>query len=160
MMRLALALVLAVGLLASQAHADAPQPFRKDSWSALRAQYDGKPLAVHFWGLTCGPCRTEMPEWGRFHASHPDAAIVLVHAERPPPTKDPIEAFLKTSGLETARNLAFADAFEQPLRYAVDPRWRGELPMTLLIGRDGTIETIKGSADLAHVARWFETQAR
>lgn len=135
-------------------------PFSKDTWKEIRIRYKGKPVAVHFWGLTCAPCRAEMPEWGRFRASHPNAEIVLIHAERPPPAAAPIEEFLRNAGLESASSFAFADTFQQPLRYAVDPSWRGELPMTLLIAGDGSIETITGSADLARVAEWFETQAR
>jgi hypothetical protein len=37
------------------------------------------------------------------------------------------------------------------LRYEVDRQWRGEIPRTMLIGRDGSITTIEGTADMQTV---------
>jgi thiol-disulfide isomerase/thioredoxin len=37
--------------------------FVRGSWSDIRKAHAGKPTVVHFWGVTCGPCRIEMPNW-------------------------------------------------------------------------------------------------
>ena len=39
------------------------------SWQALRQAHDGRPTIMHFWGLTCGPCLVELPEWAGSRAS-------------------------------------------------------------------------------------------
>jgi hypothetical protein len=44
------------------------------------------------------------------------------------------------------------------LRYEVDRKWRGEIPRTMLIGRDGSIATIEGSADMRAVRKWLAEQ--
>jgi thiol-disulfide isomerase/thioredoxin len=38
-------------------------PFKRGSWQEIRRAHAGQPIVVHFWGLTCGPCRVEMPKW-------------------------------------------------------------------------------------------------
>ena len=58
---------------------------------------------------------------------------------------------LAKSGLASAENWMFADDFMERLRFEVNPRWRGEIPMTLSIRRVGKIITIEGMADPARV---------
>jgi hypothetical protein len=43
------------------------------------------------------------------------------------------------------------------LRFEINPRWRGEIPMTLLIARDWKTTTIEGMADPAQVRVWLDT---
>jgi Mg-chelatase subunit ChlI len=38
------------------------------------------------------------------------------------------------------------------LRYAVDPGWVGEIPMTIVLAPDGTIESLVGSLDLEQIS--------
>jgi thiol-disulfide isomerase/thioredoxin len=146
--------------MVSAAAAGDLKPFAAGSWAGIRSERPGKALIVHFWGLTCAPCRTELPQWGELHEAFPDARLVFIHAERPPRKWEDIPEFLKKSGLETAENWYFADRFVDPLRYEIDPEWRGEMPMTILIDRDGASRTIVGSADLDEVRRWLEAEER
>jgi hypothetical protein len=44
------------------------------------------------------------------------------------------------------------------LRYEIDPQWRGEIPRTMLITRDGATTTIDGAADLDRVRAWLDAQ--
>jgi hypothetical protein len=44
------------------------------------------------------------------------------------------------------------------LRYEIDPQWKGEIPRTLLIARDGTVTTIEGVVDLKEVGAWLSQQ--
>jgi hypothetical protein len=43
-----------------------------------------------------------------------------------------------SDGIAAAENWTFNDDFVERLRYEIDPRWRGEIPRTLLITRDGS----------------------
>jgi hypothetical protein len=101
-----------------------------------------------------------MPQWGDLRRSRPDARFVFIHAERPPRKWEDIPEFLRKSGLETAENWYFAQRFVDPLRFEIDPDWRGEMPVTILVGRDGSTRTIVGSADLDDVRRWLEAEDR
>ena len=56
------------------------------------------------------------------------------------------------------QNWPFGDGFVERLRYEIDPQWKGEIPRTLLIARDGTVTTIEGVADLKEVSAWLDRQ--
>ncbi len=151
------ALMLAVTATAQAAE---PKAFGAGSWAAIRQAHQGQPLIVHFWGLTCAPCRTEMPEWGRLIAEDPTTPIVFVHAERPPSKPEAMTTFIASSGLAATDTWYFADRFLEPLRFEIDPGWHGELPMTLLIGRDGEVKTIIGSASSDDIMLWLRNDGR
>ena len=149
-----------LGALAATGAASAgePQPFRAGSWQTIRLAHAGIPTIIHFWGLTCAPCRIEMPELGKLAAEHPRVALVTIHAERLPPRPQLVGEMLRDAGLESAENWEFAGSYIERLRLEVDPKWYGELPMTLLISRDGSVQTIVGPADLKAVRSWIATQ--
>ena len=153
-------LIVAALLLALPASAAEPQPFGRGSWQALRQAHGGRPTIVHFWGLTCGPCLVELPRWGELLRERPDVDLVLVAADPIPEEPARAAGTLAKAGLAEAESWMFADLFNERLRYEVDPRWRGELPRTLLIDRSGTVEVLPGVADLARVRRWLAEQAR
>jgi thiol-disulfide isomerase/thioredoxin len=150
--------ILALLLGAGQAAAAPAQPFVQGSWQALLKAHRGKPLVVHFWGVTCAPCMVEMPKWAE--TAHTDRAFDFVLVDADPVGADPsAEApMLAEMGLADAEAWRFADDFTERLRYEIDPKWHGELPLTLLIGRDGSVRKILGSADFAAVHAWLAEQ--
>jgi thiol-disulfide isomerase/thioredoxin len=134
--------------------------FKRGSWQQIRRAHAGQPLVVHFWGLTCGPCRVEMPRWGQLLRERPDLKLVAIDADLIPNAADLVTDMLAKTGLAGAENWMFADDFVERLRFEINPRWRGEIPMTLLIARDGTVTTIEGSAEPEQVRTWLDAQAR
>jgi thiol-disulfide isomerase/thioredoxin len=152
---------LIAALFAPLAFANAAEvkPFVRGSWRAIVEQHAGQPIIVHFWGLTCGPCRHEMPEWGRLFAQTPDLRLITINADAVQSAPEAIQDFLDKSGLAGAENWNFDDGFGERLRYEIDPKWQGEIPITLLIGRDGGTRRIEGAAEMAEVRSWFEGQA-
>lgn len=132
--------------------------FGRDSWQEIRNAHAGQPLVVHFWGVTCGPCRTEMPQWGEFLKEHADLHLVMIDADLVPNEPAAVKSTLDQSGLSAAENWMFDDAFVERLRYEIDPQWQGEIPLTLLIAPDGTKTAIEGVADLTKVKSWLDAQ--
>jgi len=150
--------LLALALLAAHPAWAEPRPFAQGSWQALRHQHEGRPTVVHFWGITCAPCMVEMPRWAGLAKTDPWLDLVLVDAD--PVGEDPNAnaPMLTKMGLAGTESWRFADAFSERLRFEIDPKWHGELPLTLLIGRDGTVRKIVGTADFDDVRHWLETQ--
>jgi thiol-disulfide isomerase/thioredoxin len=132
--------------------------FGRGSWKAIRQAHAGRPVVVHFWGVTCGPCRVEMPEWGKFLKERKDLDLVMINSDLVPDAPDAVRAMLAQNGLSDAENWIFNDGFVERLRYEIDPQWQGEIPRTVLIGRDGASATIDGVADLNVIRAWLDAQ--
>lgn len=152
---LAIAAMLVVCLGPMQAVAEPPRVFDGASWKTLVEARQGRPLIVHFWGFTCGNCMVELKAWGEFAAKHPHAAIAFVNWDRRGADPARIEKTLAKSGLERVESFTLANGYEEKLRFAVDRDWLGELPYTRLIAADGTITSVSGAADFAHLAHWL-----
>jgi thiol-disulfide isomerase/thioredoxin len=147
-----------LALAAAYPAAADPHPFVQGSWQELRSLHQGRPTIVHFWGVTCAPCMIEMPHWAELAKADPWLDLVLVDAD--PVSDDPNAdaPMLKKMGLADTERWRFADAFSEKLRFEIDRKWHGELPLTLLIGRDGSIRKIVGSADFDDVRHWLDKQ--
>jgi thiol-disulfide isomerase/thioredoxin len=152
-----LMLALPPGSIGSAA-TDGLRPFVRGSWNEIRKAHAGQPTVVHFWGLTCGPCRVEMPNWAKFLHERPDLNLVVINADLVPNEPGAVSAMLAQTGLAAAENWTFGDGFVERLRYEIDPQWQGEIPRTLLIARDGTTTVIEGVADLETVRVWLDSQ--
>jgi thiol-disulfide isomerase/thioredoxin len=153
-------LALFLMLISFPAPASELSPFGRGSWEELRRVHDGHPTIVHFWGLTCGPCLVELPEWGRFAQSASGADFVMVAADPVPEEPAQLSATLAKAGLSPVEGWRFADRFTERLQYEIDPNWRGELPLTILLGRDGSVRSVLGTVDFADLRAWIEQQNR
>jgi thiol-disulfide isomerase/thioredoxin len=152
-----LMLALPPGLIGSAA-TDGLRPFVRGSWNEIRKVHAGQPTVVHFWGLTCGPCRVEMPNWGKLLQERPDLNLVVINADLVPNEAGAVSIMLAQTGLAAAENWTFGDGFVERLRYEIDPQWQGEIPRTILIARNGAVTVIDGVADLEKVRAWLNEQ--
>lgn len=133
--------------------------FERGSWQAIVRAHAGRPTLVHFWGVTCGPCKVELPLLGAFMKEHPAIDMVMISSDLVPNLRDSTRAMLQKSGLSAAENWIFNDDFVERLRFEIDPSWQGEIPRTLLIGRDGNITTLEGTAEMADIEKWAAQQS-
>ena len=142
------------------AKADDIRPFVRGSWREIVAAGAGKPAIFHFWGLTCAPCLVELPQWGALRREIPDVRLVMIGADPAPANADGLTAQLKKAGLSDVESWAFADSFAERLRYEINPKWRGEMPYTVLVGRNGSVTAMTGIADLRAVRNWFKSESK
>ncbi|MGD9583977.1 MAG: TlpA family protein disulfide reductase [Lysobacterales bacterium] len=145
----------------SAAHADSPAPdaaglraFQTDSVKAIRESLSGQPFVMALWSVYCEPCREELETLQRFKAAYPQVAVVLI-ATDPPEDDAAIRAAMADFDLSGMQTWAFADAFAEPLRYAVDPRWRGELPRTYLFDEQHRSSAVSGRVDRVYLDEWI-----
>ena len=153
-------LVLLLLLLSSSALAEEPQAFVRGSWQGLRQEHAGRPMIVHFWGVTCGPCLAELPRWGEFIGEKPGVDVVMVAADPVVGEQKAIAGALAKAGCAAAESWIFADPFVDRLAYEVDQNWAGELPYTLLVGADGSVAAILGEVEFSELRVWVAEQAR
>jgi thiol-disulfide isomerase/thioredoxin len=160
MKRVALAaiIVLAALRLVPASEGSNLKPFERGSWEQVLHSHAGRPTIVHFWGVTCGPCKVELPQLGEFMKHHPAIDVVTISADLVPNLADATKSMLGNAGLSSAENWIFSDGFAERLRFEVDPSWQGDIPRTMLIARDGEITTIQGSAEIAMLEKWSNAQ--
>ncbi len=153
------AALLFVLLMPAPAQDSATQlkPFGRGSWQELMKAHAGRPTIVHFWGVTCGPCKVELPQIGAFMKDNPAIDMVTISADFVPDMPAATRAMLERAGLALAENWIF-DGFADRLRFEIDPTWQGDIPRTLLITREGEMTTIEGSADIADLKQWSDRQ--
>src|SRR6185312_2840013 len=110
-------LLVAIFLVASLAAAPAAEtssdlkPFVRGSWQDVLRSHAGRPTLVHFWGVTCGPCKVELPLLGQFMKDHPAVDVVTISADFVPDLPTATRAMLQRSGLSSAENWIFGDGF-------------------------------------------------
>jgi thiol-disulfide isomerase/thioredoxin len=155
---LAIALLLALSTPApAQDSTTKLKAFGRGSWHELMKAHAGRPTIVHFWGVTCGPCKIELPQLGAFMKEQPGIDMVTISADFVPNLPEATRAMLERSGLGPAENWIF-DGFADRLRFEIDPTWQGDIPRTLLITREGEMTTIEGSAEMADLEKWSARQ--
>jgi len=107
---------------------------------AALAKGDAKKLRlVNVWATWCGPCVVEFPELVSLHRIYRgrDFEAVTVNADDPEQRGKVLE-FLKQQQAST-RNVAFDKADPYALVEAVDPKWQGALPYTILVAPGGKV---------------------
>jgi thiol-disulfide isomerase/thioredoxin len=138
---------------APSADVGASRPFDRDSFTQIRAAYAHKPLVVHIWGLTCGPCLAELPKWGQMRKAHPDMNLVLIQADEG--STDAVEAAVEHAGLQGVDSWSTRSEMDEFERASIDASWVGDMPRTLLISADGEVTTLKGVVDPSVIVRWL-----
>jgi thiol-disulfide isomerase/thioredoxin len=113
------------------------KPYQAGDWKFVIKTANNTPLAVHFWGVTCPACVKEMPQWGRFLKTYPNAKVVFIQVDDV--STDSIKKMLSKAGLENANNYYVVPPFDERIRYEIDPKWHGETPTTILIDAKGSI---------------------
>ena len=163
-MKRALAAFALFGLVALTASSTAAppslKPFERGSWREVLRAHAGRPTLIHFWGVTCGPCKIELPQLGKFMADHPEIDVVTVSADLVPNLDAATQAMLDKAGLAAAENFIFNEGYVERLRFEIDPSWQGDIPRTVLVTRNGSVATIEGSAEISDLDKWSSEQLR
>lgn len=152
------ALLATMLVLAAPAAPGQLKPFRGGSWQAIRQAHAGRPAIVHFWGISCAPCLTELPKWGQLARQQRDVDVIFVDAD--PVMEDPakITAAMTKAGIASSESWVFADRFLERLWFDVDPTWAGEMPFTVFVSRTGDAKSTSGVVDFATVRGWIDSQ--
>ncbi len=145
-------------LSTSMASAQFLAPYKTGDWKEILRSHAGKPLIVHFWGFTCGPCLEELPKWGKFLQDTSAVKTLFIEVDQIP---EAIAAkTLLDAGLAHADNRSSTVYFDEYMRYEIDPNWMGELPITLLIDASGQVKRLRGTVNFSVVRTWLAAQDR
>lgn len=130
------------------------KPFLRESFPKILQQAKGKATAIIFWSLTCAPCIREMPIWKELGEKYPKINLVFISTDDQKNEAKEIQALLKKHNLFQYESWAFADSFAERVRFAVDPMWYGELPLTYLLEASGKRKKIVGMVSKKDLENW------
>ncbi len=112
------------------------------------------PIVVHFWGVTCGPCLTEMPQWGRFVTDNLGYKVVFIQVDDV--STGIMSQLLAKAHLAQAINYKLTTPFDEFMRYEVDPKWGGETPYTILVNASGQQTQLNGLVNFGKLRQWYQ----
>jgi hypothetical protein len=135
----------AIALSCHAAHAaETVGVFAPDSFRQIVAGKAGKPFVVMLWSLDCVYCAQSFEALSDAKKKH-GLDVVTIATD---PADDP-ESVKLISGKLAAHRLtgnawAFGSSPPEQLRYAIAPKWRGELPRSYWFGADGKVVAYSG----------------
>jgi peroxiredoxin len=115
---------------------------------------EGKLRLINVWATWCGPCVIEFPELVAMQRmyKHRGFELVTISVDEPG-LKEKVLDFLKTQGA-TGRNHISSSVEKDKLADALDARWSGAIPHTLLVRPGGEVVLKKtGQIDPLEVRR-------
>ena len=124
----------------------------------LRA-HAGRPTLVHFWGVTCGPCKVELPLLGQFmkapsrRSTWSRSAPISFRTCRPPRSRCSTRPGCRRPRTGSSTTVLSSGCGSRSI-----PPGRATSRARMLISRDGTITTIEGSAEMADLEKWSGQQ--
>ena len=103
--------------------------FEPDSLAQIVKAHQGKPFVLLLWSLDCPFCQLSLAALSRkkTSAARLDVVTLTTDAQGDAEIDAQVSARLRALGL-TRNAWAYGAAPPEQLRYAIDPKWHGELP--------------------------------
>ena len=99
------------------------------------SKYRGKVVLINFWATWCPPCRAEIPDLVRLQRDYRGHGLRVIGVTYPPQKLSEVREFVR----ETRINYPVALGTKATkLRFTSNE----SMPMTIVIGRDGTVQDI------------------
>lgn len=103
--------------------------FEPQSVEQIAADHKGRPFVVLVWSMDCEFCQHSLDVLAKARAANPGFDIVTITTD---PLSDAALSALvskRLSGIDLLQEAwSFGAQSPERLRYAIDPRWRGEKP--------------------------------
>jgi len=143
-------------LCAAAAHASstAIHSFEPNSMAHIVESHQGQPFVLIAWSLDCAYCEASMKTLAAEQRKRKNMAVVTVATDA---LDDPQSVALIKKKLASAGMMANAWAFgaapAEQLRYAIDPKWHGEMPRSYWFNARGERVAYSGLITPAIVER-------
>lgn len=103
--------------------------FQKGSYQSMLTEYQGQPLVLILWSVTCSACLDEMELIHNIHQQQPKLNMLMLSVDGPEFHQE-MTQIIKQAKLTDIDHWSFAEDNSPALRYAIDSQWYGELPRT------------------------------
>ena len=118
--------------------AEAIQPFDANTMKRIVDAQKGKPFVLVIWSLDCEYCQASLKNLAEEKRKRKDLYVVTLSTD---PLSDPqavalMKKKLGSTGM-SSNAWAYGDAPPEQLRYAIDPKWHGEMPRSYWFNAHG-----------------------
>lgn len=138
----------------------AAEPFlvldRQGARSLVDAKSHSVPTIIALWSSDCPHCKSNLKLFARMASANPRLRLISIAVE---PFSEELAIPLDRLGVPGAR-YAYGPESPDALAHALDPKWRGELPRTLLFDGNGNKDAVSGVMDEHGVNRHLGITAR
>ena len=140
------------------ASANLMHEFTAASLTELMHQQAGHPFVLVVWSLDCEYCQASLDQLSKEQRAHPDLRVVTLSTDSADDAVALAAMQKKLAALSLMRNAwAFGDVAPEQLRYAIDPKWHGEMPRSYWFDADGRRAAMSGTVTHADVERFLAT---
>lgn len=140
--------------------AAAAEPFlaldRQNARSLVEVKSHSAPTIIALWSSDCSHCKSNLKLFSRMASDYPRLRLITVAVE---PLSEDLAVPLDRLDVPGAR-YAYGPESPEALAHALDPKWRGELPRTLLFDGNGGKTAVSGVMDEHGVRRHLGLTAR
>ena len=134
------------------------QPLRAAEVAKLYASAHERPLAIEIWSLDCGYCRENAAHLVAWQRRHPDVQLAMDAYDDNGAAI--AQALAQMNLPPQVAQYANAEPMPERLRAALDAGWRGEMPRTVWIGRDGARDARSGLLTTDVLDGWLQRGKR
>jgi peroxiredoxin len=115
------------------------EPIDKAGVEALVKNDSKKLRLVNVWATSCGPCLGEFPELVAMHRSYRRREFELITIGLDPPEREAQALTILKEEHASSKNYLFTGGNEYVLAEALDPKWQGAMPYTMLVAPGGKV---------------------
>ena len=143
-------------LLALPAMAADFRPFGHDSRAAIARAHLGKPFVLAFWSVDCAYCAEEIRQLDILVREHPGIDVVLVCTDGAEMAGQAADMLAHSLPAVREERWMFEGGDADRLYFAVDRKWRGELPRAYFYDAAGKARVVAGQVDRHWLKEWAQ----
>ena len=115
------------------------EPIDKAGVETLVKNDSKKLRLINVWATSCGPCLSEFPELVAMHRSYRRREFEVVTISLDPPEREEQALGILREEHASSKNYLFTGGNEYVLAEALDGKWQGAMPYTMLIAPGGKV---------------------
>lgn len=133
------------------------QEFMPDSYQRIVQQWQGKKFILLIWSLECEYCQASLKQLAQQQKKSPQLHVVTLTSDNinDPQIANAVKVRLSELGIK-ANAWGFGDLPIEQLRYAIDPKWHGEMPRSYWFLASGQKKALSGVVDAKTVTDFLK----